>query len=137
MVEAASRFLPESEGEGRAQPGRRATMVAFSCGARGSRVEGNIVRNREDAAALGSPWPRPSPPAQHPIHACSSEGVVAAPWGVRCHLLPSLGPKTLSIFSCACCPFVCVSKSFAHFGYFLHSGYQSLSHSITCNLFLT
>lgn len=32
MVEAASRFLPESEGEDWAQPGRGATMVAFSWG---------------------------------------------------------------------------------------------------------
>lgn len=79
MVEAASRFPAGSEGEGRAQPGHRATVVAFSWGVRGSRVEGNIVRNREDAAASGSPWPRPSLPAQHPIRACSSEGVVAAP----------------------------------------------------------
>lgn len=35
------------------------------------------MRNREDAAALGSSWTHPGPPAQHAIHACSSEGVVA------------------------------------------------------------
>lgn len=108
MVGAASRFPPESEGErlGTARP--RGHHGCLLLGAWGSRAEGNIVRNREDAAALGSPWPPLSPPAQHTIHACSSEGVVAAPQGVRCCLLPSLGPKTLSIFSCASLP-VCVS----------------------------